>query len=123
MVAFNDRRESIGSGDFNNPSGTFSLTTHGYDQEDRWAGMSHKDAAPEVRSYYSGQKDTKTWQEANRLAARRTAHEVRRQGYTNGFEYASAYQDHLARVMATKGPSLAEKHGELKHRQSGYGRT
>jgi hypothetical protein len=73
MVAFNDRRESIGSGDFNNPSGTFSLTTHGYDQEDRWAGMSHKDAAPEVRSYYSGQKDTKTWQEANRLAARRTA--------------------------------------------------
>lgn len=123
MVEFNDRRDTLGSGDFNNPKGTYELVTHGYDQTDRWAGMSPQEAKPEVHAYYSGQKGTQTWAEANRLAARRTAHESRKYGHQDGAEYADAYQGHLIRTMSVKGRQLAEQFGEIKHRQSGYGRT
>lgn len=123
MVDFHDRREAVGSGDFNNPKGTFSLTTHGYDEDARWSNMAPSEARPEVHAYYSGQKDTKTWQEANRLAKRRTDHQARREDMSNGSDYAYAYQDHLARTMAVKGPDLADQFGELKHRASGYGRV
>ena len=123
MVDFHDRRDSIGSGDFNNPKGTFEVVTHGYNQQDRWSGMSPEQARAEIQKYYKGQKGTKTWAEANRLARKRTDHQARSRGFSNGNDYADAYQEHLVRVMATKGPVLADQFGELQHRQSGYGRT
>lgn len=118
----NDRRSVVGSGDFNNPKGTFSLTTHGYDQEAKWGQLSYAQARGEVHDYYKGQKDTKTWQEATRLAKRRTDYQFRGAS-ANGREYADAYQEHLVRVMAGKGPKIADNLGELHHRQSGYGRV
>ena len=123
MVEFNDRRETIGSGDFNNPSGTYELVSHGHEDADRWSGMSPHEAKSEVASHYKGQKLTQTWTEANRLAKQRTDHELRKHGMADGAQYANSYQDHLVRVMSLKGPALAEQFGELKHRQSGYGRT
>lgn len=123
MVDINDRRNTIGAGDFNNPSGTFSLTSHGHAETDRWSGLPHTEVKREVHEYYTGQKDTSTWREATRLARQRTDHQARKWGFENGAQYADSYQEHLARVMAVKGKDIAAQHGELKHRQSGYGRT
>ena len=120
---FNDRRNTVGAGDFNNPKGTFQLVTHGHAETDRWSGLSHAEAKNEVHAYYADQKDTKTWGEATRLAKQRTDHEARKWGFDNGAQYADSYQEHLARVMATKGPAIAEQYGELHHRQAGYGRV
>jgi len=122
------------SGDFNGPRGTFSMTTHGYAESDRWEGMSHADksARKEVHDFYRNQKQTSTWNEANRLAKNRTNAQFRTaqrtQGDTshlNANHYAESYQANLVRVMAVKGKGIAEAAGELKprHPQSGYGRT
>lgn len=124
MVEFNDRRNSLGSGDFNNPKGTFEIVSPGDEEYSRWTGKNvDKDSITDVRSYFTGQKDTQTWAEANRLAAKRASYEARRHGHKDAAAYADSYHDHLVRVMAMKGPSLADKFGELQHRQSGYGRT
>lgn len=123
MVLYNDRTKAMGSGDFNNPSGTYSLTPHGYEDEARWAEMSVPEARPEVHGYYAGQKDTQTWREAARLAKRRADHQNRKHGLVTGADYANAYADHMVRVMNDKGSALADQYGELHHRQSGYGRT
>jgi len=123
MVEVNDRRETQGSGDFNNPHGTYSLVTHSNNLEDRWSDMSPGQARTEVHKYYAGQKATKTWTEATRLAKSRTDHQARKWGFNSGSEYANAYQEHLVRVMSFKGKGLAENYGEVGHRQSGYGRT
>ena len=126
-----DRRNY--SGDFNGPGGTFSMTSHGYADDDRWSGMSHAAARPEVHNYYRNQKDTSTWKEATRLAKSRTDAQFRRQASVggpvseglHGGHYANAYQENLVRVMAVKGKGIAEAAGELnpRHPQSGYGRT
>lgn len=123
MVEVNDRRESQGSGDFNNPSGTYSLVTHSDNLHSRWTDMSAAQARAEVHKYYAGQKTTKTWTEATRLAKSRTDHQARKWGFDSGADYANAYQGHLVNVMSYKGPGLAENFGEIGHRQSGYGRT
>ena len=125
MVDFHDRRDSVGSGDFNNPKGTFSITTHGDAEYDAWKGKPlHDMAKRDVHAYYRGQKDTQTWAEANRLAQKRSAYAAQHDpGITDIADYADVYHDNLARVMATKGPALADQFGELKHRQSGYGRV
>ena len=123
MVDFNDRRFSRGDGtDFNNPRGTFSITSHGYDDADRWSQQSPQESRGEVVKYYRGQKNSRTWREANRLAKSRTDHGARRGYFKHGADYANAYQDNLARVMASKGPRLAEQFGEVSHKQTGYGR-
>lgn len=121
MVDFNDRRFSSGSSDFNNPRGTFTITTHGDAEEARWSGKPHQEVRGEVVGYYRGQKQSQTWREANRLAKSRADHEARRWGFENGAAYANAYQEHLARVMATKGKQFAERYGELTHKQTGNG--
>lgn len=123
MVDINDRRNSVGAGDFNNPKGTFSVTTHGFAETDKWSSVPHTQARADVHAYYRDQKDTKTWKEANRLAKRRTDNEFRGVQNANGAHYAEAYQGHLVRVMALKGQGIADTFGELHHRQSGYGRT
>jgi|SRR5881398_3199190 len=122
MVDFNDRRDANGERDFANPRGTFSVTSHGYDESDRWNGQTSEDARKDVQAYYGNQKASKTWQESNRLARARTDRQHRRGDFASGADYADAYQDHLVRVMATKGLGIATKHGELDHNQSGYGR-
>lgn len=107
MVAFNDRR-----------SGSFTVTTHGYAEQDKWAGMPVSEARPEVHEYYRSQyPDSPAWKEANRLAKRRTDHQARQWSKdqpttVSGAEYAHHYQDHLVRVMAIKGPSIMEKTGD-----------
>jgi hypothetical protein len=124
MVDFHDRRDAIGSGDFNNPRGTFSLTTHGDVEASVWAVRdASRPNRKDVHDYYRGQKDTATWHEANRLAQRRAAHQGRVDGFETLADYADAYQGHLVRVMSGKGPDLADERGELVHRQAGYGRT
>jgi hypothetical protein len=130
MVDFHDRRDSVGSGDFNNPKGTFSIASPDEKTSWRWRGMSVDEVKPEVVSHFRGQKDTQTWQEANRLAKRRTDYTVRStrksgvpEENIRGDHYAGFYETHLNDVMSQKGPALAEQFGELHHRQSGYGRT
>lgn len=124
MVDINDRRNAIGSGDFNNPSGTFRMTPHNGSQMSDWSSL---EASPQnrkaVHEHYRAQKNTDTWHEANRLAQRRAAHEARTQPHSNLASYAQSYQGHLTRVMGLKGRDLAQTYGELMHRQAGYGRT
>lgn len=124
MVDIHDRRESSGPGDFNNPAGTWSLTTHGDSEAQKWSGVPYAAGRAQVHQYYAGQKDSKTWQEATRLAKQRTDHQARKWGsIQDTAAYADAYQEHLVRVMSLKGHGMAEQFGELSHRQSGYGRT
>ena len=102
MVAFNDRRP-----------GSFTVTTHGYDQQDAWSEKDPREVRDEVRSHYSSQyPDSPAWAEANRLATRRTDHGLRRGYHATGLDYANDYQEHLVRVMAVKGPQIMEKTGD-----------
>lgn len=124
MPDFNDRRNAIGSGDFNNPAGTFALTTPGDTEWGDWQGQpTSAENRRKVHQYFGGQKDTQTWSEANRLAKRRAEHEMRKHGTDDLASYADSYQEHLVRVMAVKGHGMAEGYGEVGHRQGGYGRV
>lgn len=124
MVDINDRRQY--AGDFNGPGGGFTVTTHGYKEQDAWEGKPvTTDNKKEVHQYFRGQKDTQAWKQSNQVAQTRATREHRVHGFNDLGEYANAYHEHLVRVMATRGPGFAEAAGEVapRHPQTGYGRT
>lgn len=109
MVDFRDRRYD--QPDFAGGDGPFFLTTAGYPEQDDWSQRPvDNDSKKAVHSYYRGQKNTQTWRKANRMAARRTS----RGTYPSAAHYGEQYEANLVRVMATRGPELAKRFGEIK---------
>lgn len=113
MVDFHDRR--LEDRDFADGKGGFTLTTAGDAQHEAWSGREvDRSARRDVHGYYRGQKDTATWSEANRLAARRTQRSGRSLPFKDAADYAGWYEQNLARVMAHRGLDIARKHGEIQ---------
>lgn len=113
MVDIRDRRTT--QRDFHDGTNQFAMPEGDPGKLDAWSGMPTTRATKRaVHGHYSGLKQTQTWQEASRLASRRT----RRSGgpeanTTTTANYAHAYQANLVDVLTKKGPQLAKRYGEV----------
>jgi hypothetical protein len=107
MVEFNDRRYRA---DFSDGRPEFSMPIPTEDQQTNWQKTPVSPASKrDVHSFYRGHKDTQTWSEANRLAAKR----ISGLQFEHTNEYGAIYAHTLKNVLSERGLDLARKHGEI----------